>query len=277
MTIKNIITNLNKFKFVLFYIITILVGIILIYLIYISILPNNIYGDLELNLGTTFLSILLTVTIVDWIIKKRDEKLWSNVSLLILKRANTINKDFIVYILRYLYPDFFDWEITKKPKPEKYESIMEVIEVTKELIYEQIDKKIEEFTPIRFTVDSSELEQLRNDLKLLHKCIDEFIINFGNKADPKIYSHLLNLQDIFQIIIKDHFDSTLELTKFISDSNIDIDRRILITISREYRANVVLRIALDQVMEFNKKFKNKDNILPPIIWRIKINSKETRK
>ncbi|MGB9977868.1 hypothetical protein [Methanobacterium sp.] len=233
-------------------------GSISISLVISSFSPNNIFGDLELNLGTALLGICLTVTIVDKIIKKRDDELWNLVSRMINRKVNFINSNFIIIFESFLYPNYYVIDKSIDPRiltklvviPDSSEKRTKTILEPDETIL--VEKLKNEFLNIPF----DQWKKLYNDLNELNGRISKIFNNFGNRINHDAYRQLLALhvilEDLEYSILKQSYleenKTYLELWK----NGTDIDQK---TESRKESATHLAH-AFEHALYINKLLTN---------------------
>lgn len=190
-----------------------------------SFLPNNVFSDLELNLGIAAFSICLTVTIVDKVIKKRDEEKWAMTSRILLNKINFINIKFITIFEAFLFPNYYI--LDRSIHPEVLDSLSKVpytkenpLQEKKELNEKELVKILEDEA---LNFPSSNWDELFNELNLLNDEITE-ILTISRDINPEIYSQLFALQDILRISIIGYNNFlTYKLKNF--ESYIDLIRK----------------------------------------------------
>ena len=170
-------------------------------LILISFIPNS-GSNLELNLGTELTGIFLTITLIDWIIKRNNEKKWKKSKKLLLKKVLKFNNKFNA-VIRY-----FSGNKTPIPriKPTKENIInfnIELLKFNEKNVLPEIQKSILSFQPKQW-------KTLFEELKELNEYLIQTMLLFGEKINPKIHSDLLSIQ-IFLEEILSTYDAIPEL------------------------------------------------------------------
>lgn len=159
--------------------------VLAIFLIVCSIIPNN-FTNLELNLGTEFAGIFLTITVIDWILKRNNKIKWENSEKLLLKKVKKINNKFNASIRT-----FNGTTITFPDVEASEENIIRfnisLLEQTEQIIIPQLQRTIT-------SIDSDRWKELFNNLKELNQYLIQTVLLFGEKIEPEIHSDLLIIQ-----------------------------------------------------------------------------------
>jgi CheY-like chemotaxis protein len=147
------------------------------------------------NLTTEFISIVVTITYVNWVFKRDKVKKWEDADRRISKRLEIISNSFIT-ILRTNFKMtfvFFD-DGFYKIRPS---SSTELLKVAQEV-----------FNPIIFdkfrAMEASKWKIIIERLEEILKQIDRVLIYYGTKLNPKKYALLLDIQEELEDIIKEY-------------------------------------------------------------------------
>jgi hypothetical protein len=143
---------------------------------------------LFINLGTTFIGILLTVFYVDWILGEHEKKRWAQVQHRIDERitrfANHAVSEFrsaFRYGTEILNTSVFG---SADPKPAR----AEIARIAENILIPSAPTKIE-------GMNQSDWKRLSANLSLLVQTADQLIALYGDKLDPNIFSLIVEIQE----------------------------------------------------------------------------------
>ena len=167
-----------------FYTFIIMIAILIVELILLAFLSTNTYSNLALNLATEFLGILFVITGVSWILKKREDAIWSESIALITKRITIFNNKYLTFVR-----DIFDIHIPlpfhKKPTEENIlEFEEELVNITDEQVLPNIKNNILVLSTDKWKKLYEYIIELKTDLILI-------LTLFGNKIDPETHHDLI--------------------------------------------------------------------------------------
>lgn len=168
-----------------------------IILIGLSFISDNSWNNLELNLGTELTGIFLTITVIDWIIKRNNEKKWEKSKNLLFKKVIKVNNKFNSSI-REFSGIKTKIPIHKKPYEENIIKFnIKLLELTEKDIMPLLQYTILSFPPIKWV-------KLFNNLRELNEYLIQTIFLFGDKIDPNIHSELLSIHINFEEMINEY-------------------------------------------------------------------------
>lgn len=172
----------------------------------------NFYSTLQdfmLNLGVTFIGIIITVSYVNWILNKHENKKWLDVQVNIHYRIKKFLEGTIStfrlnfgFGLEVFPPNFFDkYDMIKegmglyKYTDNQKEIFKEVINVGENVIKPEIGSKIRSMDQKQWILFAKYFVEGQ---ERLIRIIDLF----GNKIEPELFSDLLLLEDSINVYLE---------------------------------------------------------------------------
>lgn len=183
-------------------------------------LKQNKFANLELNLGTELAGILLTITVINWIIKRSEEKKWEKSKKLVLKKVLKFNNKFNTAI-RVFNGTQINFPNTKPTEENIINFNIELLESTENNILPEIQQSILRFQPTQW-------KELFDSFKDLDNYLREIISLFGERIDPEIHSDLLSIHTFLEEILNNYdaipevylYPSNKLTTEQLTNSNI---------------------------------------------------------
>lgn len=164
---------------------------LVIFLIGISLFPSS-YANLELNLGTELLGIIIVISVVDWIIKRNDAIKWAKTKQIIINKIEIFNNNYNSQVREFfsIAHPFFPTEL--EPTSENIKKIaLDLLEHSEKEIFPTITHRIQDVSEENWNKFILELNETNDS-------IIQILLLFQNKIDPEIYSELLDIQMIIE-------------------------------------------------------------------------------
>lgn len=147
------------------------------------------------NLTTEFISIVVTVTYVNWVFRRHKVKEWEETDKRISRRLDIVSNSLItslrtIFKMCFLFFDGESYEI-------RISSTSNNLEVAREVIYPHVFEKL-------LFLDVENWKILIIQLEDVLKQIDRILMIYGNKLNSEKYSALLDIQGELEDIIKEY-------------------------------------------------------------------------
>lgn len=232
--------TMNVFRLLLVFLV-----FIAILLIIFSFIPNSIFSNLLLNLGTGLLGIVFVIGGLEDIKKRNNEKNWKRSKDIILKKIEKFNNKYNTYVRV-----FFNIEVRipfeKEPNEENFKKFnIDVLDLTETEILPNIADKI-------LVISTDNWKKFYSQLKELNKDVTEILMIFGNKIDPESYFTILSIQTAIDNCIES-YETLPELFVYPLPPDHKFDGEYL---KKEFAKN--LKNSLKIAIDLNKRLINKD-------------------
>lgn len=202
-------------------------------------------GGLFLNLGTTFLGILLTVGYVDLILKQHEKDRWAGPRSRISKRLENVAA---VASSQFRIAFGFGPEVYGEAAFDSEHDASrrrELVRVAMDIVYPSVPDKVREMS-------TADCKSLCKQLAISWESADRMIELFGSRLEPTILAVLIDLQDCQRSVI-DHFrtfpdvlgtpDNELQ-PNLRGESSVPLKRTLEKAVSKDIRAVLDLSAGL---------------------------------
>jgi hypothetical protein len=163
---------------------------------------------LFLNLGVTFLGIIITLSYVNWILNEHENRKWKDVQISI---HNRIKRYLIGTIITFRVSFGFDLNVYSSDFIESFDLTDSYTDISPELCEEIINIGENVLRPVISSsiksMNQQEWIQFAKNVEVLQKeivrIVDLFL--FANKIEPKLFSDLLQIEDEIDAFIKFYY------------------------------------------------------------------------
>jgi hypothetical protein len=163
---------------------------------------------LFMNLGVTFLGIIITLSYVNWILNEHENRKWKDVQISI---HNRIKRYLIGTIITFRVSFGFDLNVYSSDFIESFDLTDSYTDISPELCEEIINIGENVLRPVISSsiksMNQQEWIQFAKNVEVLQKeivrIVDLFL--FANKIEPKLFSDLLQIEDEIDAFIKFYY------------------------------------------------------------------------
>lgn len=149
------------------------------------------------NLTTEFISIVVTVTYVNWVFKSHEAKKWEETDRRISGRLEIITNTYITALRSSFSLDFVIFDENTIKSEDRSLMHSELLRVAKEVLIPIIFDKL-------LYLDAEKWKFLISEFREVLDQIDRVFLYYGNKLSPEKYSLLLDIQEELEDIIKEY-------------------------------------------------------------------------
>ncbi|PKO16811.1 MAG: hypothetical protein CVU39_06230 [Chloroflexi bacterium HGW-Chloroflexi-10] len=169
------------------------------------------FNDLWLNLLSEGVGIVVTVFVIDRLLKNREKNRWLPAKNFLYSKLFTLTNDFLVHFIPVQY-----WKIESVVYVFGECEVMVGFEIDYDLFPEMVANNfgLEESVPQTGFTDIETLETLSNEIK-------DVLSNYIELIEPELLSKLLDLEDTLVFLLKLN-----EMSK--SDANLNITTNVLL-------------------------------------------------
>ena len=172
------------------------------------IVNQNYYITLQgllLNLGVTFLGIIITISYVNWILNEHENKKWKDVQININDRVKRL---LISTTTTFRMHFGFSKDVYSSDFLESFDALDSYSDVSPELCEEIININENILKPVVSSkirnMNQDEWFRLTKGLEILQKLIVRIIDLFANKIEPNVLADLLRIEDEVEEILNTH-------------------------------------------------------------------------